>query len=89
MVLSGLVAYLFQSITSTPTLVPTFVRHALEELAFGSVMARFGQFFISDLNLKKAEIIPGITAKDSAGIYQQAKMPFKKKPRVRINYLTR
>lgn len=86
-VLSGIVAYLFQSITSTPTLVPTFVRHALGELHFGSVMARFGQFFISDLDLGKEEVIPGLTVKDSAGVYQQAKMPFTKKPRVRMRSL--
>lgn len=83
-VLSGIVAYLFQSITSTPTFVPTFVRHALGELHFGSVMARFGQFFISDMNLKNSAIIPSVTAKDSAGVYQQANMAFKSKQKARF-----
>ncbi len=53
--LSGLVSYLLQSLMSTPVMVPTFVRQCLTELGFGSNVARFGLFFLSDLDLDNPE----------------------------------
>lgn len=85
-VLSGIVAYLLQSITSTPTKVPQFVTQALGELHYGSVMARFGQFFISDIHMSDALVIPTVTQKDNASVYQQANMPMKKRRQVSFEY---
>ncbi|KAJ3738430.1 hypothetical protein EV360DRAFT_90552 [Lentinula raphanica] len=83
-ILSGLVSYLMQSITSTPVRVPSFVRKALGELRYGAVMAQFGQFFISDIDFKLELVIDEIEDRDTAGVYAEAQLEFRKtKPPIR------
>ncbi|KAK7433665.1 hypothetical protein VKT23_020640 [Stygiomarasmius scandens] len=72
LVLCGLISYLMQAIISTPVLVPTFVREALRNLYFGAVMARCGMFFLHDLDLAKANLIPSIRQKDDYLIWKEA-----------------
>ncbi|KAJ3791620.1 hypothetical protein GGU11DRAFT_751383 [Lentinula aff. detonsa] len=73
-----------QSITSTPVRVPSFVRKALGELQYGGVMARFGQFFISEIDFKLERVVNEIEDRDTAGVYAEAKIVIRKsKARIR------
>lgn len=65
--LSGLMSYLLQALMSTPVNVPRSVREALLELTFGANVARFGAFFLSDLDLDNVKSL-GLSLGDVAGL---------------------
>jgi hypothetical protein len=77
-ILSGLVAYLLQSIFSTPVRVPPFVNKALSELNMGAVSARFGQFFFSELKLTSERVLEELEGNDGPKVRGEAKIT--KKP---------
>lgn len=68
----GIVSYLLQALTSTPTNVPPFVTDALYTLQYGHVVARFGIFFLHELDLSLEHVIPGIRKKDTHLVSFQA-----------------
>lgn len=67
-ILCGLISYLMQALTSTPVNVPSFVTDALYVLDFGVVMAKFGTFFLHELDLRRSKVLPRIREKDTPGI---------------------
>ena len=71
-ILCGLISYLMQALTSTPVNVPAFVNDALYVLEFGVVMAKFGTFFLHELNLGMESVVPRIRARDTPTIKFQA-----------------
>lgn len=68
MVLSGIISYLMQGLTSTPVKVECFVRDSLYLLEFGTGMAKFGTFFLHELDLNKEVVLPGIRSKDTVSV---------------------
>lgn len=73
-ILSGLIGYLMQSISSTPVKVPSFVRKALGNLRFGANMERCGQFFIEGVDFSKDDVVDDIEKRDTVGVFAEAKL---------------
>lgn len=69
-VLSGLFAYLMQSVIFTPPLVNTYVRESLGLLRYKQNCARFGMFFLDSLDLNTATIISEVLCHDDALVYR-------------------
>jgi len=65
-VLSGLLAYLMQSVMFTPPLVNTFVRESLAALQYRRLCDSFGMFFLHTLDLERNPCLEDILQADSA-----------------------
>ncbi|KAJ7148192.1 hypothetical protein C8R43DRAFT_952798 [Mycena crocata] len=63
--LSGLVAFMLQSLNSTPQRVESFVRRALGLVRFDGVMSRYGMFFLHNLEITHPTVIPEIDEVDA------------------------
>ncbi len=83
LILSGVLSYLYQSVVSTPVKVHTFVRRALAELLYGNVVARFGMFFLHNLDVTLEEsIFPELSAVDDFKIRSTFNLPAKSKKKM-------
>lgn len=63
-VLTGLFAYLMQSVIFTPPRVDTYIRESLALLRYKQNCARFGMFFLDSLDLNTSRIIPEVLERD-------------------------
>ncbi|KAF9474942.1 hypothetical protein BDN70DRAFT_814888 [Pholiota conissans] len=83
----GLIASLFmhliRSIESTPTEVPTHVRHTLAALLMRGTTATCGMMFLHDLNLSDngSETLPGIQQQDDRYIREELELVPKRRPK--------
>ena len=80
-VISGLFAYLMQSVIFTPPVVNAYVRESLAALQYRGHCDRFGMFFLDTLNLgDRSCMIDGILNKDDDEV-KHILGPLLKKPR--------
>ncbi|KIM49948.1 hypothetical protein M413DRAFT_6757 [Hebeloma cylindrosporum] len=67
-VLSGLLAYLMQSVMFTPPVVNTFVRESLAALQFKRIADSFGMFFLQTLDLQAEQCLEDVLQVDDPSI---------------------
>lgn len=67
-ILTGLWAYLMQSVMFTPTMVNPYVTKSLALLRFRTMVDRFGMFFLHDLNLKQKNVLEGVMEVDDLAV---------------------
>jgi hypothetical protein len=70
-VMTGLFAYLMQSVLFTPTTVNSYVRESLALLNYKATVDRFGMFFLHDLDMTKDICLPGVLVKDDLDILRK------------------
>jgi len=67
-VVSGLIAYLMQSVIFTPLIIRSYVRESLALLRFKSNMDRHGMFFLHELDVKQDPCLPEILPMDDVEV---------------------
>ncbi|KAJ8694410.1 hypothetical protein PTI98_009334 [Pleurotus ostreatus] len=78
--ITGVVAFLMQSVVFTPPLTRLFVRQALRDLYFKQNMQRFQMFFLSSLRLNEANCLPEISPFDDLKVHQEMGVSFRRRP---------
>ncbi|KAF8188748.1 hypothetical protein BJ912DRAFT_814135, partial [Pholiota molesta] len=94
-IIVGLFMHLVRSIESTPSEVPTYVRHTLAALLMRATTATYGMMFLHDLNLTEdaSETLPGIQQVDDRYIREALELvprrrpkQFVERPRITVEY---
>jgi len=67
-IMTGILAYMMQSVIFTPTLVSPFVSESLDLLYYKQVVDRFGMFFLHDLDLTLENCLPSVLDRDDADV---------------------
>lgn len=87
-ILTGLFAFLMQSVLFTPPEVDAYVRESLNLLRFRENVERFGMFFLHDLDMTKNNCLPEILKVDDADVYRSLKISFHRRKRVGLRDVT-
>ena len=67
-ILTGLFAFMMQSVLFTPPQVDSYVRESLNLLCFREVVEHYGLFFLHDLDMTLNTCLPEILQMDDAGV---------------------
>ena len=66
-IITGIIMHLIRCVSTSPIVIPTYVRKALQDLRFEAIGNRFGMFFLHDLDLEQGTL-DGIDAKDDTKV---------------------
>lgn len=86
-ILTGLFAFLMQSILFTPPQTDPYVTESLNLLCFREVVERFGLFFLHDLDLSLNHCLPEILRMDDADVYRSLKISTHRTKRLQLQHL--
>ena len=67
-IMSGIFAFLMQSVLFTPAIVRGYVQESLTQLNFKAMVNRFGIFFLHDLDMSKELCLPEVVEVDDVNI---------------------
>ena len=82
-ILTGIFAFMMQSVLFTPPEINTYVRESLNLLCFRETVERFGMFFLHDLDITLNDCLPEILKMDDADVYRSLKISAYRTRRVR------
>lgn len=86
-ILTGLFAFLMQSLLFTPPESDPYVTESLNLLCFREVVERFGMFFLHDLDLTLNNCLPEILKMDDVGVYRSLKISTHRTKRVQLRHI--
>lgn len=66
--MSGLFAFLMQSVLFTPAMVRPYVKESLQRLNFNAIVNKFGMFFLHDLDMSKELCLPEVVEQDDLDV---------------------
>jgi hypothetical protein len=83
-ILTGIFAFMMQSVLFTPPEINTYVRESLNLLCFRETVERFGMFFLHDLDITLNDCLPEILKMDDADVYRSLKISPHRTRRIRL-----
>lgn len=73
-IITGVISFLLRSVDMTPRMVPGHVRESLGLLRFKEIKARFGMFFLHDLELKNRNPLPEVQEYDTVELLREMRI---------------